>query len=308
MLYKDWLDEWLENFVKPSVKIRSYLKYKRDVNLHILPILGNYELDDLSSILLQKFTTSLIDKKLSGSTINGIISVVKNSLKTAIKAQITVNNHSNSIIRPKVCEKEVTCFSKKEQQIIENYIFNSKNLKLFGIVICLYTGLRIGELLSLTWSDIDFHNNILIVNKTCRDSWVNGKYVKILEEPKTNNSKRIIPIPKTIIQKLKEIKKASCHKFVVPAKSAYGIGVRSYQRLFENLLKKMKLEHKGFHSLRHTFATRKLECGIDVKSLSEILGHKNVSITLNRYTHSLMEHKQKMMENLAKNYENKKCS
>ena len=93
-------------------------------------------------------------------------------------------------------------------------------------------------------------------------------------------------------------KKSKC-EFVI-ADGEKPVFIRSYQRTFELLLKKLKLPHKGFHSLRHTFATRALECGMDVKSLSEILGHKNPTVTLNRYAHSLLEHKTAMMNRLGK--------
>ena len=113
-------------------------------------------------------------------------------------------------------------------------------------------------------------------------------------------SNRIIHLSKSILELLKEIKTASINNFVVPANSKYGVGVRSYQRTFENLLKKLKIEHKGFHSLRHTFATRAIECGMNVKCLSEILGHKNPTITLKRYAHSMLEYKSEMMNKIGK--------
>jgi integrase len=129
---------------------------------------------------------------------------------------------------------------------------------------------------------------------------VNGEYVKVLDTPKTDNSVRTIPLPKQLLPYLKTLKKQSDCDYVVSGKGAYGVQVRSYQRTFENLLIKLKIEHKGFHSLRHTFATRALECGMDIKTLSEILGHKNPTITLNRYAHSLLEHKTEMMNRLGK--------
>lgn len=126
-------------------------------------------------------------------------------------------------------------------------------------MICFYKGHRIGELLALTWDDIN----------------------------------------KVLVRILKEIKKNSKCGFVI-ADGENPVFVRSYQMTFELLLIKIGLQHKGFHSLQHTFATRALECGMDVKSLSEILGHKNATITLNRYAHSLWEHKADMMNKLSK--------
>ena len=205
-----------------------------------------------------------------------------------------------AIVRPKQREKQVDCFSKEEQRKIEQFIFEKKKNKLFGVVLCLYTGLRIGELLSLTWDDFDLQKGIITVSKSCHDSWENGKYVKIIDTPKTDFSERIIPLPKQLLSRLREYKKSSSGNYVVCGERIHGAQVRSYQKSFELLLKCLKLPHKGFHSLRHTFATRALECGMDIKTLSEILGHKNPTITLKRYAHSMLEHKTEMMNRLGK--------
>lgn len=191
------------------------------------------------------------------------------------------------------------CFTIQEQKKIEEAALSAKKDKYRGIVICLYTGLRIGELLALTWDDINFEKGILSVTKTCHDGNRNGGHIRIMDTPKTENSRRQIPLSKALVRILKEIKKNSKCEFVI-ADGENPVFVRSYQRTFELLLKKIGLQHKGFHSLRHTFATRALECGMDVKSLSEILGHKNATITLNRYAHSLWEHKADMMNKLSK--------
>ena len=123
---------------------------------------------------------------------------------------------------------------------------------------------------------------------------------RITDTPKTASSKRAIPIPKQLLPLLKEKKRNSLSKYVIETTKGEPDGVTSYQRSFETLQKKLGIEKKGFHSLRHTFATRALECGMDVKTLSEILGHKNATVTLNRYAHSLQEHKQEMMNKVGK--------
>ena len=202
---------------------------------------------------------------------------------------------ADKLKRPKLKEKPVACFTFAEQKRIEQAILNGKKDKLYGIILCLYSGLRIGELIALQWNDIDFAKGILTVSKSCHDS----KDGLIIDEPKTATSRRVIPLPRQLLPILKGIKKKSDSPFVVSA-NGKPVPVRSYQRSFELLLKKLKIPHKGFHSLRHTFTTRAIECGMDIKTLSEILGHKNPSVTLNRYAHSLMEHKADMMNKLGK--------
>lgn len=306
MKYKVWFEEWLTHYIKPSSKQRTFEQYSRAAQIHILPYLGDVELTDLTPFVLQKFITGLTEngnkrtgKGLSPNFVKTILSVIQNSLKTAHLVGYLPEFSANKIKRPKPKEKQVECFSAWEQKKIEEAALSAKKDKYRGIILCLYTGLRIGELLALTWNDIDFDKNILSVTKTCHDGNENGKHVRIIDTPKTENSRRQIPLSKTILKMLKEMRKKSKCEFVI-TDGEKPVFIRSYQRTFELFLKKLKLPHKGFHSLRHTFATRALECGMDVKSLSEILGHKNAVITLNRYAHSLWEHKAEMMNKLSK--------
>lgn len=306
MIYKDWLDTWLNNYIKPSTKNRTFERYNQLVKIHILTELGEYDLNELSLVILQTYVANLLsngnkrtEKGLSANTVNSIITIIQNSLKTAKLVGFAKDYIASNIIRPKIIEKEVSCFSTAEQKKIEEYVLSSKKLKLYGILISLYTGLRLGELLALTWRDIDLSKCYINVNKTSYDSQVNGKFEKVIDSPKTSTSKRLIPFPKQLLPFFKKLKTESKCGFVI-SQNNMPVGIRSYQRSFELLLKKLKVEHKGFHSLRHTFATRGLECGMDVKTLSELLGHKNTNITLSRYAHSLMEHKQDMMNKLGR--------
>lgn len=173
-----------------------------------------------------------------------------------------------------------------------------KKQKLLGIVICLYTGLRIGELLALTWSDVDFEKGEINVSKSCYC----GKHGRVVDSAKTEHSKRVIPLCNQIIRILRKMKKESDSEYVISS-NGKPVTTRSYQKSFENMQKNLHILHRGFHALRHTFATRAMECGMDVKTLSEIMGHKNSTVTLNRYTHSLAEHKKAMINKLGRNLE-----
>ena len=302
MKYIDWLIQWLENYIRPSVKVRTYERYKLIIEQHLSDKIGCMELNDLSPLILQRLITSLLQngnkktgKGLSANSINTVISVIQSSLKTAHLLGLTREYTADKLKRPKLKEKPVECFTLAEQKQIEQAILNGKKDKLYGIILCLYSGLRIGELMALGWSDIDLAKGILTVSKSCHD----GKGGLVIDDPKTAASRRVIPLPKQLLPILKALKKRSDSPFVVSA-NGKPVSVRSYQRSFELLLKKSDIPHKGFHSLRHTFATRAIECGMDVKTLSEILGHKNPTVTLNRYAHSLMEHKTDMMNKLGK--------
>lgn len=308
MQYKEWLKEWLECYVKPSSKQKTYIRYSEIVSQHLIGALGDYEMSDLTPLILQRFTVELLQrgnlrtgKGLSVNSVNGIITVIQNSLKIACAIGQISEYTADKIRRPKAREKQVTCFTATEQKKIEQAVLIGKKQKMFGIVLCLYTGLRIGELLALEWSDIDFQKKVISVSKSCHDGKDNnGKFTRITDTPKTATSEREIPFPKQLVPYLKNLKKESKSIYVVGSNTDKLISIRAYQRSFELFLKRLNISCKGFHSLRHTFATRALECGMDVKTLSEILGHKNANVTLNRYAHSLMEHKAEMMNRLGK--------
>ena len=307
MLYQEWLSNWLENYVQPSAKQRTYARYKEIVEQHIITQLGEMDLAEITPYVLQCYVTELLKcgnlrtgKGLSANSVNSIITVIQNTLKTAYSLGMVSEYVGDKIKRPRSSEKKVECFSMSEQKKIEQYILNERNTRFFGVLLCLYTGLRIGELLALEWSDIDMSKGELRVNKTChygKDE--NGAFGRIIDIPKTQSSIRTIPIPRQLMPQLREVKKKS-HSTHIVSNGSNLISIRSYQRSFSALLKKLNIPHRGFHSLRHTFATRALECGMDVKTLSEILGHKNPTVTLNRYAHSLMEHKKEMMNKLGK--------
>lgn len=304
MKYQNWLNFWLENYVKPSVKARTYQTYCQIIKDHLQPKLGNYLLNDLSPAILQITVTNFLSsgnlktgKNLSASTVNLIITIIQNSLKTAFLIGKLKVYSADKIKRPKLKQKHITCFSYKEQKLIEQAVITDGRYKMFGVVLCLYTGLRIGELLALTWADIDLKRHFIYVNKTCINK--NKCKSQIINEPKTESSKRSIPIPKQLIKSLRYLKIKSKSKYVI-SENGEPVCIRSYQRSFALMLKKIHIQHKGFHSLRHTFATRALECGMDIKTLSEILGHKSATVTLNRYAHSLIEHKTEMMNKIGR--------
>lgn len=307
MLYKEWINDWLEYYVKPTVKDKTYNRYLEVSRQHLVPKLGDYSLEELTPITIQKFITELMQtgnlrtgKGLSANSINGIIIVIRSSLTTAFSIGLMDELVVSKIKRPRNEEKAVECFSLADQKKIEQAVLTDKRDKMIGVILCLYTGLRLGELLALEWDDIDFSRCELTVSKTCHDGKDEcGNYRRIIDTPKTSSSKRIIPIPKQILPLLKDFKRRSLSKYVV-ANGEKEVSVRSYQRSFSLLQDKIKIPHHGFYALRHTFATRAIECGMDVKSLSEILGHKSPTITLNRYVHSLMAHKKEYMNRLGK--------
>lgn len=307
MKYGEWSSHWLERYVKPVVKLRTYEHYKYLLEKHVTPYLGELELKKISCEALQALVLRLCEDKsadgagLSTNTVNSVISLLKGSFRGAKETGKIQSDVSEGIRRPRKNERTVECFNICDQKKIEEAALKSEKPKTFGVLLSLYTGLRIGELLALEWSDINIERRELYVSKSCYDGKGEGMERRITGTPKTFSSRRVIPLPNSLMPLIEEHKRKSRSRWVI-SNGEEGVGVRSYQRSFELLLKRAGVEHKGFHALRHTFATRAIECGMDVKTLSEILGHKNSTVTLNLYVHSMTEHKKRMMDMLGENF------
>lgn len=305
MRYDYWLRLWLDNYVKPSVKQRTYERYGKIIENHLSGVLGGFELDELLPSRLQVYAVGMLsggnlkgEGGLRPNTVNSIITVIQHSLKTAYAAGETNAYVGDKILRPAVRKKEICCFTLEEQRRIEEEIAGKKNVKMYGVILCMYTGLRLGELLALEKTDTD--GKVLRVTKACYDGKdADGKFARLTDTPKTPSSVRVIPVPRQLKPLITALQKHGNSKYLISSKDGKVVAVRSYQRSFELLLKRLGIPHRGFHALRHTFATRALECGMDVKTLSEILGHKNPSTTLMHYAHSLDEHKNAMMNKVG---------
>lgn len=237
MKYSEWLTVWLENYVKPTHKIRTFDLYSQTVEKKIVPYLGESDMDELSPLFIQRYVTVMIEngntrteKGLSSNSVNGIISVIQSSLQTAYRLGLTKAYIGDKIQRPKLSEKRVECFTAAEQKKLEEAVMASKKQKLFGIIICLYTGLRIGELLALTWEDADFDKGEINISKSC----YYGKCGRVVDSTKTEYSKRAIPLCEPILKILRNMKKESDSEYII---SSHGkpVSTRSYQRSFENM-------------------------------------------------------------------------
>lgn len=305
MKYGDWLNFWLENYVKPNLKIKTVENYARVIESRLRPRFGKTEIAALKTMDIQLYVTELLKNGnlktgdgLSAGTVNLVITVMQDSLKVARNLGLITENAAESVKRPKIKNIRPDCFSVAEQKRIERVVFAKKGAAL-GVVICLYTGLRLGELLALKWNDVDLKRGAITVRKTCFYTTKKGAYKRVENEPKTEASKREIPVPKQITDVLRKMKRAYGGAYVI-SKNGKPVNPRNYQRNFVTVLKNARVSRKNFHALRHTFATRAIECGVDVKTLSEILGHRSATTTLNRYAHSLTEHKRNMMNKIGK--------
>lgn len=300
----EFSDYWLDGIMKGNVRQTTYVAYKGYIENHIKRHMGEFRLNDLYPMDIQKFITELsVGKQLSPKSIHLIMAVFKNILSCALDFGYIRQNPCNKIRMPRLIEKETKAFSRTEQQSIEAAIRLSADTRSLGVLICLYTGIRLGELCALKWDDVDFKGKCLRINASLKRVYVNNdsigmayrKTACIEEEPKTTKSRRAIPLPEFLCDTLKALKKNSPGHYVISMKNGRYVKPRTMQLFYSKLLRNAQVQYSSFHTLRHTFASRAIELLADVKTVSDILGHTNSMITLNRYAHSLVEEKRKLM-------------
>lgn len=301
--YKDYLYEWLTN-KKSFIKESTYANYSNIIFSYIIPKLGNYYLNEIDNKIIQDYILYLHNtKNLSVKTIKDIIMVIKESIKNAINNNIIKNFNLKFNYPKNNITNHMYVLTKREQNILIEYVLNNINNKSIGILISLLLGLRIGELCALKWEDIDFKRKILHVNETVQRIYIkdiNKNISKvIISLPKTINSNRDIPINKELLEILKKLK--TNKKDYILTGNNKNTEPRVYRSYFNTVLKKNNINHIKFHSLRHTFATNCISLGIDYKTVSELLGHSNINITLNLYVHPGLSQKKKCINKLYKN-------
>ena len=289
---------WVEYYLKAQeckIKLTTVKVYERYLNNYIKPFFGNIALRKMSKDILQSFVNSLSER--SPSTVKGIFSFLREALKKAEKDEY-ISPIWIDIELPKVKKNEVEVFTRDEQRRIESSLDLEDNPNDVGILLCLYTGLRIGELCGLRWDDIDFITGNLFINRTVQRITVDGKSVLQELPPKSEASRRKIPIPSIIVDKLKFVKKRSSSKYIISTND-HITDPRIFQYHYKKILERAGVRYVNAHTMRHTFSVRALELGFDVKTLSEILGHADAAVTLKTYAHSLDEHKRNSMEKFS---------
>lgn len=282
-------------------------RYENLINSHIIPELGELKLSEVNAetingFLNEKLMRGRLDGSgaLSPSYVRSISLVITSALNYAV-TEGYIQAFKNRINKPSIVKSELPILSIENQKVLEQHISAELTPTSIGILISLYTGLRIGEICALRWNDIDLNARTLYVRHTVsriKSTDGNSKTELILDEPKTASSKRVVPIPSPLFYALVEYRKDATSIYVVSSTDSF-VSPRTYDARYHRLLSDCHLEDLYYHGLRHTFATRCIEAGVDVKSLSEILGHANVSITLNTYVHSSLEMKKSQLEKLT---------
>ncbi|MDO4169336.1 MAG: tyrosine-type recombinase/integrase [Lachnospiraceae bacterium] len=303
------MDQWLFS-MKNKVKESTYAKYNHLIKAHIQPVLGGYLLKELDNQCLDQFIEQkLTNGKLNGS--GGLSPKTVSDLLSLVSQVIRFGNErgypcaQNLVIHyPKQIKPQIKILSDKQQKTLESYLFEHKDSISMGIILSLYTGLRIGEVCGLKWGDFCLDENLLYVERTLMriqntDSNSKTKTKILIDKPKSDCSIRIVPISSFLIPYLQTLKKGNSCYFLTG--TCNYMEPRMYFKKYKVIMENCDLGEFNYHALRHTFATRCVEKGFDMKSLSEILGHADVTTTFRRYVHPSINMKKKQIELLKCN-------
>lgn len=287
-------DEWLRAS-KSRVKESTLVKYSTIVERHIKPELGNWPLAELDAGVIGEFSYGLTERKaLAAKTVKDILGVLRSVMKFAGVAQV-------EFVYPKAVKHSARVLSSEEEERLLYYLNKDMDIYKFGVLLALLTGLRLGELCALRWEDVSFEDMTIRIRATMqRLKDISGEHkTKIMiSEPKSDNSARLIPMTAYVARLCGQWAAKDPQAFVLTGQAERYVEPRIMQYHIERYARECGLAGVHFHTLRHTFATRCVEAGFEVKSLSEILGHSSPKITLERYVHSSMELKRRNMEKL----------
>ena len=301
MKIKELVTLWI-NDKKLYVKKSTYSAYILLLENHILPFFGDME--HIEEKEVQNFVFKKFNEGLSLKSVKDMLVVLKMILKFAFKHKY-LDYFDLDIKFPPIPEnKDLEVLNIADHKKIINYLKENFTFKNLGIYICLLTGMRIGEICGLKWSDIDIEQGVIKVRRTVQRIYIidnEEKHTEIsIDTPKTKNSIRDIPISSELLKVIKPLKKIVNDNFFVLTNDTKPTEPRIFRSYYERLIKTLNIPKLKFHGLRHSFATRCIESKCDYKTVSVILGHSNISTTLNLYVHPNIEQKKKCIDQMSK--------
>lgn len=319
----EWLDYWLETYSKHSVKPATYVAYETAIRRHVKPGIGNIRLNKLNASVIQEFFNNeykcgRLDGRGEGMSVKSLknfYNMLHYSLEKLVETDVLQKNPITGVKLPKLEEKEARVLSVTEQQALITSAREYQHTSGFAVILNLFTGMRIGEILALQWSDVDEERRSIHISKTVSRLKYDDKDTPtvskvIVGKPKSKNSNREVPLLGNLFEELMKYKELQ-----IEAKKKAGIEFketdtiicnrnfgmldkRGFTKIFQRICQNADIAHANIHSMRHTFATRSLESGMDILVLSRILGHAQPSTTLNKYGHCLPDHKRESIDKL----------
>lgn len=287
---------------KQYVKRSTYYAYSLMIQNHLLPAFS--QVGDVTEEFVQEFVLSKLNQGLSQKSVKDMLIVLKMILRFASKHGY-MPHHDIDVKFPTLCQRhELEVLTRSNQRRILDYVRSNFTFMNLGIYICLCAGLRIGELCALVWEDIDVDSGVIRISKTIQRIYVvdgPDRHTELsIDAPKSRNSIREIPIPKDLLRMLKPLKRIVNGSFFVLTNLPQPTEPRTYRNYYKRLMKQLGMPDLKFHGLRHSFATRCIESRCDYKTVSVLLGHSNISTTLNLYVHPNMDQKRKCVEQMFK--------
>ena len=284
------------------VKQSTYAAYALILENHILPTFGEYEA--LSEKLVQEYVLKKLKDGLSTKTVKDILIVLKMVMKFGVKNEWLDYCEWDIKYPTTETNKEIEVLTVANHKKTLDFIKNNFTFRNLGIYISLTTGLRIGEICALKWEDIDTNNGTIGVNRTIERIYIaegNHKHTKlVINTPKTKNSCREIPMSRELLTMVKPLKKVMNQNFYVLTNEEKPTEPRTYRNYYNRLLEKLGIPKLKYHGLRHSFATRCIESNCDYKTVSVLLGHANITTTLNLYVHPNIEQKKRCIDKMFK--------
>lgn len=294
--------EWL-TLSRNRVKESTYVKYYNTVNRHLEPALGGYLPQSLNTVLIEEFSNALLSDGLSPKTVRDILVVLKAVLKHC-RRQIGEGFPDIEVIYPKERKRKMRVLTLEEQQQLVRFLLSDMDEVKFGVLLALLTGLRIGEVCALKWEDISVADRVIRVSSTMQrlqtlDKASSTKTKITVGEAKSQTSQREIPLSASAFDLCKRMQAFNGKAYVLTGDPLRYLEPRVLQYRLAKFADACGLKDVHFHALRHTFATRCVEVGFEIKSLSEILGHASAKVTLDRYVHSSLALKRANMDKLS---------
>lgn len=301
MTIKEIVELWREN-KRQYVKKSTLSAYTLLIQNHLLPVFG--EMNHIEEAVVQDFVFRKLDNGLSQKSIKDILIVLKMILKYGVKNKMIEYSQIDIKFPTERERHDIEVLSRADHKKIISHIQDHFTFRNLGIYICLSVGMRIGEICALRWRDVDTDSGVINVRQTIQRIYLIEANVRrtelVLDTPKTKNSIRDIPMTKDLIKLLKPLKRVVNESFFVLTNDRKPTEPRTYRNYYKQFMRELDMPDLKFHGLRHSFATRCIESRCDYKTVSVLLGHSNISTTLNLYVHPNMEQKKRCIDQMFK--------